>query len=117
RELDDDIGTKAAIVAVERTLFLEIAMFEHAGEFDHPLQLDLAPAAANAGTFERVDQTPRFALEFLANRIERGDALEQAGALLNAAALGSLDLRVHTFDSLCHRREQIFDRLLPGIDV
>jgi hypothetical protein len=37
-------------------LLLEVAAIEHAGELDDALQLELAPAAADAGPLEGVDQ-------------------------------------------------------------
>ena len=87
RQPDDDVGTHAAIgpFAVERLLLVEVAVLDHAGELDDALQLQLAPAAADAGTLERVDEPARFGLQFLADGVERGDALQEAGAVLHRA--------------------------------
>ena len=79
---DDHVGTDASVVAVllavQRLLLLEVAVLEHPGELDDPLELKLAPASADAGTLERVDEAPRFGLQVLARRVERRDALHAA---------------------------------------
>ena len=86
-QADDDVGPHAAIVvAVDRLLLLEIAVLDHAGELDDALQLQLAPAAADARPLERVDQAPRLGLQILAGRVERRDALQQLRAVLRRAA-------------------------------
>ena len=57
----DDVGPHAdRIVAADRLLLLEIAVLDHAGELDDALELELAPAAADARTFERVDEAAGF---------------------------------------------------------
>ena len=102
----------------ERLLLVEIAVLDHAGELDDALQLQLAPAAADAGPLERVDQPARFGLQILADRVERRDALQQRWRRsCDAAPLGVLDFAVDLLERFRHRREQIFDRLLARVDV
>ena len=50
RQADDDVGPDAALVvaALNRVLLGEVAVLDHAGELDDALQLELAPAAADA---------------------------------------------------------------------
>ena len=117
RQIDDHVGPDAPLVAVQRLLLVEIAVIEHAGELDDPLQLELAPAAADTGPLQRIDQTAGFGLQLAAGRVERRDALQQRRALLDAPALGVLDLAVHPIERGLHRREQILDRFLAGVDV
>ena len=117
-ERDDDVGPQPAIVvARDGALLLEVAVIEHAGELDDALQLELAPAAADAGPLERVDQTRGLRAKVLPGRVERAQTLDELRAALRAAALGVLDLAVHLVQRLRHRREQLFDRLLARVDV
>ena len=87
------------------------------GELDDALQLELAPAAADAGTLERVGQAPRLVAQTLPGGVERGDLLHELRAGLDAPALGVLDLAVDLIERLRHRREQVLDRLLARVDV
>ena len=103
--------------AVERLLLFEVAVLDHAGQLDDAFELQLAPAAADTRTLERIDQPSRFGLQVFANRIERRDTLQQARAVLHAPALRILDLAVHTFERVRHRGEQIVDRLLARVDI
>src|SRR5205823_12029799 len=89
----------------------------HARKLDDALQLKLAPAAANAWTLERVGEPTRLVAQILAYRIERRDFLQQLRAGFDPPALGVLDFAVHVSERLHHRREKIFDRRLPGIDI
>ena len=100
-----------------RLLLLEVAVLEHAGELDDALQLQLAPAAAHAGPLERIHQPAGLGLQFLAGGVERGDALDQRGTVLHAAALGFPDFAVDVIERRPHRRQQVLDRLLARVDV
>ena len=115
---DDDVGPHAAARrAVNRVLLREVAVLDHAGELDDALQLELAPAAADAGPLERVGEAPRFVAQVLPGGVERRDLLHQLRAALDAPALGVLDLAIDLLERLGHRREQILDRLLARVDV
>ena len=87
---DDDVGPHAAVaVAVgDRELLFEVAVLDHAGQLDDALQLQLAPAAADARPFERVHELARLGAQVLAGGVERGDALQQLRARLGPAPLG-----------------------------
>ena len=63
-------------------LLLEVAAIEHAGELDDALQLELAPAAADAGPLERVDQTRGLRAEVLPRRVQRAQPLDELRAAL-----------------------------------
>src|SRR6185503_11695840 len=121
RQPHDDIRPDAAVVAVQRTiqrlLFFEVAVFEHAGELDHPFQLDLAPTPTDTGPLERIDQAARLGLEMLTGQIERGETFGQRGAALDPAALGTLDFAVDLVERLLKRAEQMLDGLLARIDI
>ena len=56
-------------------------------------------------------------MQLLADRVERGDTLQQARAFLNAAPFGVLDFGVHPLEGLRHRREQVLDGFLARVDV
>ena len=95
-QVDDDVGPHAAVAvgAGERLLLVEVAVLDHAGELDDALELQLAPAAADAGALQRVDQPRRFAAQVAAHRVERAQPLHERRARLDAAALGILDLAI-----------------------
>ena len=103
--------------AGDRLLLFEVAVLDHAGELDDAFELKLAPAAADAGPLERIDQPRRLGAQALARRVERRDALHQLRAGLDAPAFGVLDLAVHLLEGLLQRREQTLDRLLARVDI
>ena len=108
-----DVGAHAAIVvAAEGVLLLEVAVLDHAGELDDALQLQLAPAAADAGPLQRVDQAAGFVAEAPARRYRATRCAAAAGRRFDAPALGLLDLAIHLLERPGHRRQQILDRLL-----
>ena len=119
RQPDDDVRPNPGLVvaALNRALLVEVAVLDHPGELDDALQLELAPAAADAGPLERVGEAPRLVAQALAGGVERDDPLHQLRARFDAAALGVLDLAVHLLERLRHRRQQILDRLLARVDV
>ncbi len=117
-ERDDDVGPQPAIVVCrDRALLFEVAAIEHAGELDDALQLELAPAAADTGPLERVDQARGLRAEVLPRRVQRAQPLDELRAVFRAAPLGVLDLAVHLVQRLRHRRQQLFDGLLARVDV
>ena len=70
----DHVGPDpAVVVALNRVLLDEIAVLDHAGELDDALQLQLAPAAADAGPLERVGEPARLVPQALAGGVERRD--------------------------------------------
>ena len=115
---DDDIGPHAAIVAVgDGVLLLEVAVLDHPGQLDDALELELAPAAANARALERVHELAGLVAQVLAGRVERRNPLHQLRAGLDAAPLGFLDFAIDLAERLRHRREQVLDGLLAIVDV
>ena len=112
-ELDDDVGANAPVVAVERLLLDEVAVLDHAGQFDDPLQLKFAPSAPDAGPLQRIHQPPRFGLKLAAVGVERRDALQQRGAFLVPApfrALTSVSTRSRVFAMGASRSSMAFLR-------
>ena len=116
---DDDVGPHAAlgVGGRNRRLLLEIAALEHPGQLDHALQLQFAPASADARPLERVDQAAGLAAQFLAGRVERGDTLDERRARLGPAPFGFPDLAIHLIERSRKRREQALDRLLARVEV
>ena len=104
-QADDDVGPHAAFVGCERGLFLEVAVFDHSGKLDDALELKLAPAAADTGPLERVDETRRLAAEILSSRVQRRDALHELRTALNPAALGFLYFTIDLLERGGHRRK------------
>src|SRR5262245_19718546 len=56
RQPNDHIGSQLSVFSIDGMLLVEIAVRDHAGEFDCSLQLNLAPNAANGGRAERLHQ-------------------------------------------------------------
>jgi hypothetical protein len=55
--VDDEVGSEFfSFVGGGRVLGFEIAMFLHAGEFDHAAELDFAPLSAAGGLAQRFDK-------------------------------------------------------------
>ena len=115
--LIEDVRPNPAVFGDDGLLLGEVAVFEHARQLDDALQLELAPAAADARPLEGVDQPLRLAAQVLPHRIERRDLLDERRAALDAPSLALLDLAVHVFERLGHRRDEILDGLLSRIDV
>ena len=64
RQFHQQVGAQFAAVAVVAGLLLgEVAVLDHAGHFDHPRQLDLAPAPARGRRAQRGDQAGGFAVQ------------------------------------------------------
>ena len=116
-ELDNDIGTDPSVVPSDGLLLGEVTVLHHPGELDHPLQLQLAPAATNARTLQRIHQPRGLRVEVLSHQIERRDFLDQLRAGFDATALRLLDFAIHLLEGLRHGCEQILDGLLPSVDV
>ena len=116
-KLHDDVGADAAVLRRNRLLLAEVAVLHHAGELDHTLQLQLAPPAADARPFERIDETRGLQLQVLPQQIERRNSLDKGRAGLDAPALGFLDVAVDVLERFGHRREQVLDGLFSRIDV
>ena len=85
---DDDVGPHAAVAVAVRdgVLLFEVAVLDHACELDDALQLELAPAAADARTLERVHELAGLGAQVLAGGVERRDALQQLRARPRCAA-------------------------------
>ena len=103
---------------LNRALLGEIAVLDHPGELDDALQLQLAPAAADAGPLEGVGQPARFVAQALAGGVERRRSAACSWAPFSTRRRSeSLISRSTCSSVLRHRRQQILDRLLAGVDV
>src|SRR5665213_4473872 len=61
REFYDKIwAMQATLVVTGALLGEEVTVLDHPGQFDHPAQLHLAPAAAHFRSTERCDEIPGF---------------------------------------------------------
>ena len=65
RHADNHIRTDTALAGVDVLLFDKITMFDHACQFDDPMQCQFAPPTANLGSPQRFDQVTRFQLQSL----------------------------------------------------
>src|SRR5215470_6467738 len=117
-QTDDDVRPHPAIaIAVgDRMLLDEVAMLHHAGQLDDAFELQLAPSATDAGTFERVDQFSGLTAQILAGRIERRDPLQQLRARLDTTSLALPELAVDVAECARHRLEQMLDGRLALVD-
>jgi hypothetical protein len=111
-QLDDQVGTQAAVLGVGAFLLEEIAVVEHAGHFDHPLQLQLAPATTRLRRAQGFHQIAGLAAQQVLCRGQRADLLGQRGVGVNAGLLDALDLQVELLQRGLHRRHQFADREL-----
>ena len=59
----DEIGAQPPRIARHAGLLGEVAVFQHAGQFHHPLELDFPPASAHGGLAQGLHQTGRFAVQ------------------------------------------------------
>ena len=111
RQIDDDVGAVAALVVVEGELLFEVAIFQHAGEFEYSLQLQLAPAAAGLRLAQGLHQISSFGLQgFLG--VEQGSDLGcQRAVSCGARLLQILNLLVHAFQRFGDGLNQILDGL------
>ena len=70
-QADDHVRRETAAVAVDRFFQVEVAVFEHAGRFDDPPQLQLAPLAADVRRAEGLHEPAGLDLERLLRGVER----------------------------------------------
>jgi hypothetical protein len=111
-QLDHEIGSRPALVAVESHLLAEIAVVEHARELDDATQLELSPASPHVGRLERLAELAGLALELA---VGARDELEMScERLVVAPALGldALELLVHAREGVAQRSDERIDRRL-----
>src|SRR5262249_47177394 len=114
-KLNQYIRSQPPLVSGDGLLLGEVAVLDHARKLDDPLQLKLAPPAANTWTFQRVDETLGFATQLLAGGIERCDLLEQLRAIVQASSLGFSNFTVDLLERPRDRRQQILDGFLASV--
>ena len=64
RQMNDEVRPLPPVLAADRNLFLEVAVFEHAREFDDASQLEFPPATPDIRRAERLTESSGLALEF-----------------------------------------------------
>ncbi len=115
--MNDEVGTQFAILAFDRLLFTKIAVIEHAGEFDHAPQLDLAPTAAHGRLSQRTDEVAGLAAQrnLLAHQLLHlfGHRLVGHGAVFFEIS----DLDVKFIQGLADRLQGIVDTALPRLEI
>src|SRR6185312_17211236 len=88
RQVDDEVWDEQRAVAVAgRGLLAKVAVFEHAGQLDDALELDLAPPAADVRRSQCGPQAPGLGPQTLLPLCERAH-------LLGQRAVGALTLLV-----------------------
>ena len=109
RQMDDQVGPLAAVIAREGRLLVEIAPLHHAGHLDHAAELHLAPAPADRRGPQRLRQGVR-------RGAESGDLFRQAGIGRDAIALGFRQTLVHLLQRLGDRLLKTGERRLREIE-
>ena len=102
---------------VERVLGFEIAVFLHAGEFDHALELHFAPLAAAGRLAERLDERGGFALEAELAFAERADLFLEFGVGSFAEFLDLADAEFEFPERVGDRFDEVFDGGLAFLDI
>ena len=87
-------------------------MFDHAGQLHDPLQLQLAPPAADLRGAQRGDQLPGLALQLLGGAMHRADLLAQTRIGGFPLLLHRAQLTIEPVQALRDRAQQRLDGLL-----
>ena len=109
-QVHDQVGPQPAVV--QGFLLHEIAVFDHAGQFDHALELDFAPAAAHRRGTQRAHQVPRLLRQLVLRARQSGDQRVQPTVGLAALLLDLTDVAVHLLQRIAHRFQQGLDGLV-----
>lgn len=112
-EADDEVGTEASVGGGGGGggLLEEVAVFEHAGEFDDALELDFAPASADLGGAEGLDEAGGFAVEFLLGGGECAELFGEPGVLGGPFGFPAGEALVHLMDGFAEGDEGGFEAL------
>ena len=108
---DDHVRALPAFVGAHAFLFVEVAVFHHAGQFGQPLEGHLAPLAANLGAAQGVDQIAGFVAQV---GLRAGHVFQMAvqGAIGLAALLfHAPDLLLGFFQRIADGLDQVLDGL------
>ena len=62
-QLNHHVRPELSIIGGDRFLFAEVTMRDHAGQFRHSFERNLAPATSNSRRSQRVDEVARFLLQ------------------------------------------------------
>ena len=116
-QLHDQVGTQAAVAGVDRDLLVEIAVGLHAGDFDHALQLDFSPTAANRWRAQSFHQIAGFCLQRFLRADQRLHLLGERAVSLAAVFFHLLNLAVNLVERVLDGGDQILDCLLAGLEI
>lgn len=108
-EADDEVGSEPAVVGGGGGLLVEVAVFEHAGQFDDALELDFAPASADLWGAEGLDEAGGFAVEFLLGDGEGPELFGETGVLGGAFGFPTGEALVHLMDGFAEGDEEGFE--------
>jgi len=96
RQPDDQIRTQSAAIALHAGLLGEIAVLQHAGQFDHPLELDFPPTTAHRRLPQGLHQAGGFPMQLRQVVLEQGFELLVQGAVgIDAGLFHLTDAQIH----------------------
>ncbi len=116
-QVNDQVGTKPSLVGVGVALLMEIAALDHTREFDDPLELDLAPAAAALRRAQRVHQLSGFRAQSVLPFRHRLDLFRKDQVRARARFFELLNLPVDVAQRFAQRFHQLLDSGLPAVEI
>ena len=114
---DDHVGPQTAVFGRCRLLLDEVAVLDHPGHLHDPLELDLAPAAADGGRAEGPDEIRRLALQSALGEGQRLELLGERCIGRGADLFDLADPAVDLFEGFLQRLDELVDRPLAGGQV
>ncbi len=87
-------------------LFDEVAILQHAREFDHAAQLNLTPASAHMRSTQRSNQISSFGLQLHLRSGQRLHLFAQLGISAGARLFHFANLAINFFQRLAQRSDQ-----------
>ena len=116
-QADNKIRPQPAFLGVDALLFDEIAVFQHSGHFDHAAQLDFAPAPADLGPAQGLDQVRGLAAEQVLRFAHRFHLLGQSGVGFEPGFFDFLQFRIDFDQRFLDRLDQFVDGGLAFFQV
>ncbi len=104
-------------MATGHFLFGEIAVLDHAREFDDAAELELAPCTGRSGTAERGREASGLGLERALGRGERAELLGEGGVGGAAGLLDLADTDIDFLEGIANRFHQRVDGRLAFVEV
>jgi hypothetical protein len=115
---DDEVGrSRLPSSWWNAVLGFEIAVFLHAGEFDHAAELHLAPLAAAGRLAQRLDERGGLALQAELALAEGADLFLEFGVGALAEFLDLADAELELAERFGHRFDEVFDGGLAFLDL